>query len=126
MSWVAAMRGPGSGGASTINGCRPKLGPNAGRKARKFGSARAALLPIRSGLLAHREGRKLDRHPGNLGRDQLAAMTYRQREAFKARYRFREHTLENWDDMSWQTSAKLIRALKAEREERERKEQLKP
>jgi hypothetical protein len=59
-------------------------------------------------------------------RDQLAAMTYRQREAFKARYRFREHTLENWDDMSWQTSAKLIRALKAEREERERKEQLKP
>ena len=50
MSWVAAMRGPGSGGASTINGCRPKLGPNASRKARKFGSARAALLPVRSGL----------------------------------------------------------------------------
>jgi hypothetical protein len=61
------MRGPGSGGASTINGCRPKLGPNASRKARKFGSARAALLPVRSGLLAHREGRNLDRHLGNLG-----------------------------------------------------------
>jgi hypothetical protein len=29
--------------------------------------ARAALLPIRSGVLAHREGRKLDRHLGNLG-----------------------------------------------------------
>ena len=31
----AAMRGPGSGGASMINGDRPTLGPNAGRKARK-------------------------------------------------------------------------------------------
>jgi hypothetical protein len=50
-----------------INGDRPKLGPNAGRKARKINSARAALLPIRSGLLAHREGRKFDSRLGNLG-----------------------------------------------------------
>ena len=52
-----------------INAERPKLGPNAGRTARKISSARAALLPIRPGLLAHREGRKLDRHLGNLGVD---------------------------------------------------------
>jgi hypothetical protein len=64
-------------GASTINACRPKLGPNVGRKARKFGSARAALLPIRSGLLAHREGRKLDRHLGNLGLTEMQARGYR-------------------------------------------------
>jgi hypothetical protein len=52
-----------------INGDWPKLGPNAGLKARKIGSARAALLPIRSRLLAHREGRKLYRYLGDLGFD---------------------------------------------------------
>jgi hypothetical protein len=29
MSWVAAMRGRGNGGACMINGDRPKLAPNA-------------------------------------------------------------------------------------------------
>ena len=45
-----------------INGDRPTLGPNAGRKARKIGSVhRSALLPMRSGLPARLEGRKLGR-----------------------------------------------------------------
>jgi hypothetical protein len=58
MSWVAAMKDTSSEGAPMINGDRPKLGPNVGRKARKIGSA---LLPIRQGLHAAPEGRKLDR-----------------------------------------------------------------
>jgi hypothetical protein len=51
-----------------ING---ETGPNSARMRSQSPKdrfdARAALLPIRSGVLAHREGRKLDRHLGNLG-----------------------------------------------------------
>jgi hypothetical protein len=40
----------------------PDTPPNAGRKARKIGSVgRSTLLPMRSGLPARLEGRKLDR-----------------------------------------------------------------
>jgi len=42
-----------------INGDRPTLGPNAGRKRERRFGARSALLLMRSGLTAALEGRKL-------------------------------------------------------------------
>ena len=62
MSWVAAMRGPGSVGAPMISGDRSKLGPNPGRKPRKIGSAHArrCLRCVRACLL-HRTGAEFDR-----------------------------------------------------------------
>jgi hypothetical protein len=42
---IVGDKEPRSGDAFMIDGDPPKLGPNAGPKARKVGSARAALLP---------------------------------------------------------------------------------
>jgi hypothetical protein len=56
-----------------INGDRPTLGPNAGRKARKVGSARSVLLPMRKGLPAAPEGRKIEPPQTASGESRLTA-----------------------------------------------------
>ena len=71
MSRVAAIRGFSHRGASMINGDRPTLGPNAGLKARKIGSARARrCFRYPRACLLHWEGANStvnDRHLGNVG-----------------------------------------------------------
>jgi hypothetical protein len=51
MRWVAAVGGPGSENACMINGDRPKLGPNAGRRPRDQFCVRSVLLRNTEGLL---------------------------------------------------------------------------
>jgi hypothetical protein len=94
MSWGCGDGGdPGSGGASMINGDRPPRSPNAGRKARKIGSA---LLPMRSGLPAAPERRKLDRQRPPSGKCRLS---------IEPDYPMGATRLKGWPDDSWNRRA---------------------
>jgi len=62
MSWVAAMRGPGQRRCVHDQRRPAQTRPNAGRQPRDRFCTRSALLPMRKGLPAAPEGRRLDPH----------------------------------------------------------------